>query len=466
MQQAGYNNQRPGFVDPIAKQKEFLEQKRDLAIELARKKAEEEAAAAAAAAAAELASQQTGQGDQRLGEGSGFVGGHQKHHRVGKTNNTHHIVEAKKATSGALVPQTDHFVVYGRATELEANDPLKEGSWTEPDYAKSRDQRPASPWRSMHDANGVMKHFFVKQTPKIQSALEQATVPVSSGISRIITKGSLIQTATNDSPFFVGLFAIGAKVSRSPEGTLFGGRINQIQESFIRAYESNNDGESIPSISLVKILPPNTHTAIQDDKYYKSSDWMSSDLSTGAENRSKAWINLDKHDFRKSIINNFSNSHQLSNNLEHPDRLAYVKDKSVLLEFISWNWRDILEKLGVPQNQPMYFEEWKLNANMAYPDAVVNAMTDEELIEEVRVRPIMWKIVEKALEMAEEVIDKLPFERPENHQWYIARLCGDSWCSKQGPAMDNIKRLCAPDGPCFSVHIETTSWFEIVTNAQ
>jgi hypothetical protein len=91
-------------------------------------------------------------------------------------------------------------------------------------------------------------------------------------------------------------------------------------------------------------------------------------------------------------------------------------------------------------------------------------MTPEEKMTPISVRPLLYHFVRAALTLAEKVIDDLPFEDLANHQFYVARLCGESWNDPRGSGLVTGNRYEAVRNERFYVKVSTESHFEIVAS--
>lgn len=379
----------------------------------------------------------------------------------GGRGKTQHVLESKRTTSGATAPVRSQFTMFASAEAMDANSPIDvitttTGNtgllWTQNKYNPTNETNPACSWRRIYDENGPMRNFMTSYKK------EASKVP---GVtSRLVSRGGVVRFVRNDGPHTVGVFLINAPVSRSPENVLYKDRIADIKN----AYYSTDEGKK-GSISLIAIIPPNTCMSMEDDVFYKRDDVSSGALlSTSGPNEAldkaaqQAWINVTKDDIERSIVNDCA--HGAAN---YEDRVVYVRQNSILAKFIGGNLEHILRRLSMPAKQTLNVETWWINAVKAYPASVAQLLSPEEAQEVLAVHPIEGRYVDMAKTMAEEMINRLPFENIEEHQFFVARLCGNSW-SDPPIGVTSTQDISDYKKTPHYIGIEVEMWFSIVTD--
>jgi len=268
---------------------------------------------------------------------------------------------------------------------------------------------------------------------------------------------------TNNSPFALGLFFIGSKISRTGENVLYKERIAQIERAYYDAHPSTEG--KVQSISLAIVINPNASITYEDHVLFRCGDLAgSSDLSMEAANQrvhnSQAWVNVSKKDLRDSVVNDNVGEEET----DESRKMTYLMRDSKLWHFIKSNYKAILMSLGEPSNQAFPFEDWEMPLSQAVPSTTSQYLAPEKASEKVRVHPIPWRVTHKALELAEKMIDRLPFENLEEHRFYVARLDGTSWDDFEGGV--DRKTMQEIAGQRFRVQGQVQSWFSIVTEAK
>ena len=411
------------------------------------------------------------------------IGSHHGQHRDGmgtKRPGTKH----KPSSQGAIISQQVQFSLCGSPKDLDDKDPLKDGKWTHERYDRNtRDSDPASPWRSIHDSKGTMADFMKTHTKVVKTKRtssdaidgQQRIVIEENMASKVVLKGALSLTLSNNSPYPIGLFGINFKVSRLPQNVLYSKRIGEIIDAFYASQSSfeevdsngkknasSQEDQKFSSICLMKILLPNTTTSSVDDLVYKHDDALTSDLSADVmHNTLQAWVGISKQTFRECILN------ENVNNSDDPNEaVSFLKEDSVMWNFILYNWEMILTSLGLPINQAKPKESWSLPMSMVIPKEISNypgLMSEEDKQSNISVHPVATIIVRKALQLADEQISHLPFEDLQNQQFYIARLDAPYWTSDQGHlTTSQIERI---QDERVSVDAQLECWYDVVTEA-
>jgi hypothetical protein len=406
------------------------------------------------------------------------------------------MIDHKKTHHGAAVSHALPFTMGGTIDEISNADPMQGGVWVDADYEDvTRTHNPFSCWRRAYDPNGVMKDFMMGEGRRGLSSLHHHRREKLHGgqirdqevRSKLVPQGTMLKEICNDSPFTLGLFLINMKVSRPAEDVLFSKRIASVTDAFYAAHASRRArgtsaeeggggggggpmagsnlrfGEKSSTISLAAIVRPNSHMAFDDHFIYRSTDVSPSDLSADVLNKKnqihQAWVGVSIEDLRSDVLNENPKGDLDLNNV-----LSYIKLDSKLSRFIYNNYRIILAQLGENPNQTPTVDNWKLPAKKVFPDHEVSLMDPERRSEIVEFQPMTFRYVKMALSLAERMINGLPFERLDEHQFYVARLDGSSWDDSNGKMVDREKFDAYRDKK-IRVEVKTEVWFEICTEA-
>lgn len=445
-------------------------------------------------------------------ENSGLegVGSHDRGRR--RRNKNHHMAFNSSNQDCATFPHTIKFTVLGDLQSVEDLSPLKRNQETgelewiysyldlpsssskgvdnggEEGFDRSRE--PASTWRNMYDPKGVMRPYMEKNST-----------------SRVVQCDAECSSITNSFPFPVVVFIIGGRVTRAPEDVLWASRINEIMEAFHK-HEMKINPENPRSISFVRSVPPNQTINTVGDVIYSVQD--SEDLSGGggrgggnnsggnvsepSDNESdtrspvakqyyaKNWVGVTKETMRACVLVDSmkqatSPSSEGGLNQENAaDRsmdMSWVRAGSPLSQFIFKHWyfltgeaaeSDQHERWEVPSYYPAYFSG---GSSSAGHEKSFSAMELDKSKKMISIYPILRATVRKALAIVEDIIDNLPFEKLEEHQFFLARLDGDSFSEGGSVTGERIIKsyLEGPNGPAVpcAFTMDVPSYFEVMS---
>jgi hypothetical protein len=409
-----------------------------------RRREEEEArqrsaASGGSATDADYGAERTPGAERRGGGGRGGQG-------TGGGFNPASLVGYRKAHQGSNIPHTMNFACSGTLAELDAMDPIKNGVWSSRSYDERRNGERASTWRSLYSTSGVLGPFMGRDAS-----------------SKLILKGTALISVYNNSPAYVGIFAIGGKVSRPPENVLFEPRVREIVDAFYAGDIKMNGGGGSQSISLICIVPPGTYNTCENTVVFKSMDTapptanLSMEASTDLAKLQQTWVNISREKLESGILNK-----NVGGDSDPNEAMCYLEYGCILWDIIQANWDHVLRKLGEPVEQAIPSSVWPVPLAKALPPDVASTLEPEKANRIVQVRPIPYRIVEKALVLAQEILDTMPYERLEEQQIYAARLCADSWSAVEKRSGAG-RSASANDGYVYQIGVTLESWFTVVT---
>ena len=211
---------------------------------------------------------------------------------------------------------------------------------------------------------------------------------------------------------------------------------------------------------MAKIIPAQSNVSLENDIIFKWDDVSTSNLSTDSGNQKtqQAWVGLSKAAFRESILNRNANKKD-----DPYYRMCYLKQDSILYQFIISNWATILSSLGENPNQKIPYESWNLPLKVILPAENLDFIPEAEKDRSVLVHPMLTRIVLQALRLAETKLDSLPFEDLQNQQFYFARLDADSWTSPHGNF--DAQQMAKIQDQRFSLDVQVEAWYEVVSES-
>lgn len=356
-----------------------------------------------------------------------------------------HAASNKAQLEKSVFPTTIKFTLCGTPTELENMDPIQNNVWKEPYNRCERDAMVASPWKSMYDPEGPMARY-----------MQPSSTDVTSGV---VALGGQLLSATNTGPFTVGVFAIGAKVTRSPSNQVYEKRVQEIIKQYKQAMASKVDYSQ--EISLIDILEPETTQCLDNCCFFLDKDLVSTNHSQSQpENNSKylKWVHCKEKDVMDSILSEKRVPCQ-GGHLDYV--LLYAK--SLLLNYIKSNAVKCMKAAGETNPAICNFSVWKdeLKWALSPKDIEERQLSPTDCQQLVLYTPVLKRLVDAGKKLLLEEIKKSPLENLNNQQFYVARLDAKNWTdrSEEVPDVDGFlnERL--------RVSVSVQYIYEVSTNA-
>lgn len=349
-----------------------------------------------------------------------------------------HAATNKAQLEKAVFPTTAEFTLCGTPKSLEKLDPIQNGIWSTTYSREARDALPSSPWRSLYDPKGPMAHYMQPKSNDVTSG--------------VVALGGQVLSAKNNGPFTVGVFAIGAKVSRSPSHQLYENRVQEIIKKYKAAM--TNMADHSQEISLIKILEPYTTETMENTCFFLDEDMVSTNHSQQNESTSHSKHLKYLHCKEKDVMESILSEKRINNPDGTQVEMMILQLDSPLLNFIKENAFKCSKIAGVElqieedpetgrktlaSNFPIWRDELKWTLT---PELMASRkIPQSEGSKIVFYTPIIKKMVDVGIKLLLEEIKRCPLENLNKQQFYVARLDANKWTESSAEVPDVNNRL-------------------------